>query len=189
MRLELIIGCMFAGKTHELIRRAKRLESIGKKVLMINSSKDTRGMDQKVVRTHDGTEKTAIKTNRLCDLFDNSDITKYDALCIDEGQFYHDLYEFIESIETVPITVIISGLDGDKDRKPFRQIVDLIPMAEKVDKLHALEPQFNGEIVAANYSVLLSDDQPDEDGNIIGGANKFRAVSRETYLRLMGKLE
>ena len=42
MGLSIIMGNMFSGKTSELIRRLKRLKVIGKKVLVVNSAKDTR---------------------------------------------------------------------------------------------------------------------------------------------------
>ena len=42
MGLSIIMGNMFSGKTSELIRRLKRLKVIGKKILVVNSAKDTR---------------------------------------------------------------------------------------------------------------------------------------------------
>ena len=41
-QLHIIIGPMFSGKTTELIKRLRRYSAIGKNVLVINSSKDTR---------------------------------------------------------------------------------------------------------------------------------------------------
>ena len=46
MGLSIIMGNMFSGKTSELIRRLKRLKVIGKKVLVVNSGKDTRSPDE-----------------------------------------------------------------------------------------------------------------------------------------------
>jgi thymidine kinase len=40
--LEIIIGCMFSGKTSEMIRRLKRFKAVNKSILVINSTKDTR---------------------------------------------------------------------------------------------------------------------------------------------------
>ena len=50
-RLEIITGCMFSGKSTELIRRTKLLEILEKKVLIINSSKDIRCCEN-MVKTH-----------------------------------------------------------------------------------------------------------------------------------------
>ena len=46
MGLTIIMGNMFSGKTSELIRRLKRYKVIGKKIVVINSSKDTRSPDE-----------------------------------------------------------------------------------------------------------------------------------------------
>jgi thymidine kinase len=55
MGLTIIMGNMFSGKTSELIRRLKRYKVIGKKIVVINSSKDTRSSEE-VLKTHDGVE-------------------------------------------------------------------------------------------------------------------------------------
>ena len=51
MSLEIITGNMFSGKTSELIRRLKRYRVMGKKISVINSTKDTRSNDD-VIHTH-----------------------------------------------------------------------------------------------------------------------------------------
>ena len=42
MSLKIIIGCMFSGKSSEIIRETRRLKVINKKVLLINHCNDTR---------------------------------------------------------------------------------------------------------------------------------------------------
>ena len=64
-RIEIIIGCMFSGKTTELIRRVSRYQSINKKCVIINSIIDTR--NKKGVMTHSGNTVNAIKTQHLMD--------------------------------------------------------------------------------------------------------------------------
>ena len=51
-KLELVIGCMFAGKSGEMIRRYRRYTSLGKSILVINHKKDTR-YGKNVISTHD----------------------------------------------------------------------------------------------------------------------------------------
>ena len=41
MSLEVIMGCMFSGKSTELIRRVHLFQSIGKRVCVINHNTDT----------------------------------------------------------------------------------------------------------------------------------------------------
>ena len=53
--VEVISGCMFAGKTEELIRRIKVLEFAKKKVLVFKPAIDNRYSETKVV-SHAGSE-------------------------------------------------------------------------------------------------------------------------------------
>ena len=91
MSLKIIMGNMFSGKTSELVRRLKRYEVIGKKILVINSSKDTRCMEH-VLRTHDNMKFECIKTNNLQEL----NYEQVDIIAIDEAQFFIGLKTFVE---------------------------------------------------------------------------------------------
>ena len=59
--VEVISGCMFAGKTEELIRRIKVLEFAKKKVLVFKPAIDNRYSETKVV-SHAGSEVDSIVT-------------------------------------------------------------------------------------------------------------------------------
>ena len=63
-QLHIIIGPMFSGKTTELIKRLRRYSAIGKNVLVINSSKDTRNVNN-VIMTHTKETLDAVKTEFL----------------------------------------------------------------------------------------------------------------------------
>ena len=64
-RIEIILGCMFSGKSTELLRRCNRYHAIGKTIILINHALDTRTDDS--IQTHDGTKSVAIKLNKLMD--------------------------------------------------------------------------------------------------------------------------
>ena len=133
--MELIFGSMFSGKSTELIRRTNRLKSIGKSILLVNSHKDTRCND--VVKTHDDTHYKAIKINCILELINYKDIDNYEVIAIDEAQFFPDLYKGVKEIWLEGSKeLIICGLDGDFKQESFGQILDLIPMATKIDKLY-----------------------------------------------------
>ena len=89
MSLELIIGCMYSGKSTELLRRCHRYKAIGKKILLINHSNDTRTGES--VMTHRNETNDAIKTDKLVPLIHTTDFNKCDIIGIDEGQFFEDL--------------------------------------------------------------------------------------------------
>ncbi len=65
MSLRLVVGCMFSGKSSELIRIARRLETISEKYIVIKPKIDTR-YSVSNVSTHDKVEyKCIIKENLL----------------------------------------------------------------------------------------------------------------------------
>ncbi|XP_042338599.1 thymidine kinase, cytosolic-like [Plectropomus leopardus] len=57
---------------------------------------------------------------------------------IDEGQFFPDTVEFCEEMANLGKTIIVAALDGTFQRKPFGNILNLVPLAESVVKLHAV---------------------------------------------------
>ena len=73
--LNLIIGCMFSGKTTELLRIAKRLRSIDQNVLIINYIEDKRYSDTEM-STHDLNKIPCLFSDDLKD-----DTSIFDAEC------------------------------------------------------------------------------------------------------------
>jgi thymidine kinase len=130
--LNLIIGPMFSGKTTELLRIAKRLQSINLKVLLLNYYEDTRYSNIEM-KTHDnyGIPCTFIKH------FDNLEYDNYDIICINEAQFFERLVPFCNKVLEKNKTLYVSGLDGDFKQEKFGQILDLIPLCDSITKLHA----------------------------------------------------
>jgi thymidine kinase len=60
------------------------------------------------------------------------------VLAIDEAQFFDDLLEFVEeAADRDGKHIIVAGLSGDYRRRPFGQIVQLVPMATRVTMLAA----------------------------------------------------
>ena len=86
MSLEIIMGSMYSGKSTELIRRVHRLKSIGMRCLVINHTNDTR-VQGDFIQSHDGKKLAAIKTNDILLV----GVRQYDAIAIDEGQFFSNL--------------------------------------------------------------------------------------------------
>lgn len=130
--LNLIIGPMFSGKTTELLRIAKRLQSINLKVLLLNYYEDTRYSNTEMT-THnkDGLPCTFIKH------FDNLEYDSYDIICINEAQFFNKLIPFCKNVLSKNKTLYVSGLDGDYKQEKFGEILDLVPLCDTITKLHA----------------------------------------------------
>lgn len=176
-QIEIILGPMFSGKSTELMRRCSRKEVIGKKVCYINHTFDTRTGD--FVQTHAQHRKDAIKLSKLFDIDILSDKFKEaDVFGIDEAQFFPDLYDFVLKCEEHNKTVIMSGLDGDSDRKPFGQILNCIPLCDSVVKLTAMD-MIDKDGSDGLFSLRISNNT---DQVLVGAQDKFLAVSRKNYL-------
>ena len=108
-RIEIILGCMYSGKSTELLRRTKRYQAIGKNVLLINHTYDTRTGNS--VKTHRDETENALKITNLMDIFttvnQNTAILRANVIGIDEAQFSGDLREFVLAMEQYGKTLII----------------------------------------------------------------------------------
>ena len=63
-RITLLIGCMFAQKTTELLRRVRRYKSIGYKVLVVNYIADRR-YGKECIASHDKETEMAVCVDLL----------------------------------------------------------------------------------------------------------------------------
>jgi thymidine kinase len=135
--LEIITGPMFSGKSEELMRRLRRAEIAGKRVVLFKASIDKRYSTAEVV-THDGNKMQA--QTLVESLFDAHDIAlNFDVIGIDEIQFFNSaITDEIELLVQEGKSVIVSGLDQTYRAEPFGFVPHLLAVAEKVDKLTAI---------------------------------------------------
>lgn len=175
-RIELIIGCMFSGKTLELMRRISRYEAIGKRCLVVNHKNDTRTDDS--IQTHSQIKRKSIKTSTLFKLNDDFALEDIDVIAIDEAQFFPDLRRWVEVMEKMGKILIISGLDGDYLRKPIGQILECIPLCDTVDKLTAMDMVDRDGSKGLFTKRIVENDDP----VLIGSTDFYMAVSRGNYL-------
>jgi thymidine kinase len=175
--LTLIMGCMFAQKTTEILKRIRRYESIGYKVLVINFHHDTR-YGNNCISSHDIDQHPARALGCLEDLSDD-DIRKYNVIVIDEGQFFPDLYSTVTDwADRLPIHIVVSGLDGDSERRPFGDLLRLIPHAEEVVRLNAYCSKCrDGTIAHFSCRLKACDEQVS-----IGAADQYLPMCRRHYL-------
>lgn len=133
--LELIIGPMFSGKTSRLVDIYKQCQFCNIPVSVVNHSIDTRYHDT-MLSTHDKVMIPCIKAKCITDILDTLENSQ--VIIINEGQFFDDLYTTVVSLLAKGKKIYVGGLDGDFERKKFGQILDLIPMCDKVTKLTSL---------------------------------------------------
>jgi len=128
---------MFAQKTTELLRRIRRYESIGYRVLTVNYVGDTRyGKD--CISSHDREQQTAVCVSALSEVDARVRSGDYQVIAIDEGQFFPDLFDHVTQwVDHLDVHVVVVGLDGTFDRAPFGDMLRLLPHAEEVERLTA----------------------------------------------------
>jgi thymidine kinase len=148
--LELILGPMFSGKTSKLLEIYKQCSFCNIPVAVINHCVDTRYHDS-LLSTHDKIMIPCIQTASIRSVWDNQDIDTFNdnsanhiklrdaqVVLINEGQFFEDLHDCVVDMLKQNKKIYIAGLDGDFERKRFGQMLDLIPMCDKVTKLTSL---------------------------------------------------
>ena len=138
--LALYLGCMYAGKTSKLISIYEKNQGAGISTCVINYIEDKRYHDNKM-STHDRKMISCLPVQKIYDVFekDASLLEKTDAFIINEGQFFSDLYDVVKLlVNDHGKKVYVCGLDGDYRMKKFGQMLDLIPIADHVEKLHAV---------------------------------------------------
>lgn len=176
--LQLILGCMYSGKSSCLINKLLSYKSINKKVYFINSVLDTRNTEG-VIQTHNETFITAFKTDKLENVCVPYNIN---VIGIDEAQFFPDLVQFVDKHLKMGMTLIVAGLDGDYRQNTFGDILSLIPKADKYDKLYAFCKLCNdGTHAPFTKRIIASSDHTSDqlsDQIMIGAENEYIAVCR-----------
>ena len=131
---------MFSGKTSALINIAKMQKLLNKNVLIINYEGDTRYSSNNFIKTHDNISFDCIPCGKdmLLTILNTEYYKKADVICVNEGQFFSNLVFFSINACDQLKDVYVCGLDGDYLKRPFGEIINLIPHCETVCKLQAL---------------------------------------------------
>jgi thymidine kinase len=134
--IEVVSGCMFSGKTEELIRRLRRAQIAKQKVLIFKPRIDNRYSSDRIV-SHNTQFLDSVVIDNAKEIF----VLGKDAqvIGIDEGQFFsQDLVDVCEELANAGKRVIVAGLDQDYRGKPFEPIPHLLAVAEYITKTLAI---------------------------------------------------
>ncbi|MCB0419961.1 MAG: thymidine kinase [Bdellovibrionales bacterium] len=135
--IEVIVGCMYSGKTEELIRQIRRAE-IAKQAHQLFKPRIDNRYSESSVASHNQNLQSAIIIDHAYEILDrvNADT---EVVGIDEGQFFtNDLVEVAGQLANSGRRVLIAGLDTDWKGRPFGPIPQLMAVAEEVRKQHAI---------------------------------------------------
>ena len=135
--IEVISGCMFAGKTEELIRRINVLSYAKKNIIVFKPKIDNRYSDSEIV-SHSGAKVPCLVVEKAQVLLKKIEADP-EVVAIDEVQFFDkDIVEVCEYLADKGIRVMVAGLDKDFRGESFGVMPELLTRAEFVTKLTAV---------------------------------------------------
>ncbi len=171
--IEVISGCMFSGKTEELIRRLNRAIIAKQRVEIFKPVIDKRYHHEQIV-SHNEKAIRSTPVNFANDIFLLAG--DCDVVGIDEAQFFdQSIVEVCNTLANNGKRIIVAGLDMDYEGKPFGPMPNLLAIAEFVTKVHAICAQ-TGEL--ASFSFRLSDN---DSQVMLGEKGEYEARSRRAF--------
>lgn len=183
--VEVISGCMFAGKTEELIRRIKVLEFAKKKIKVFKPRIDNRYSDTYVV-SHAGSKVESIVIDKAIEILDHVD-SSVDVVAIDEVQFLdEDICEVCDILAKEGKRVMVAGLDMDFRGEPFGMMPKLITEAEFVTKLTAVCNKCGAPATRTQRLVNGKSASYDDPLVLIGASEAYEARCRHCH-EVIGK--
>lgn len=178
MSLDIVLGPMWAGKSSYIIGKIRRYKAIGWDVLVIANPLDTR-YGSHIVSSHDKEQIAAHAIQDLNGLFEDSQYKQARLLVIEEAQFYKGLYDFVKvAVERDAKHVVCVGLDGDAQRKPFGELLQLIPLCDNVEKIKSLCVDC-GDGTPALFTYRLTSSQEQIE---VGAESTYAPLCRKHYL-------
>lgn len=134
--IEVIAGCMFSGKTEELIRRLRRAQIAKQKVKVFKPKIDTRYSEGSIV-SH---SEQSLPSTIVEDVREIIHLSKdAQVVGIDEAQFFSsDIIHVCNTLASNGKRVIVAGLDQDYRGIPFEPIPHLLAIAEYITKTLAI---------------------------------------------------
>lgn len=172
--IEVISGCMFSGKSEELIRRLRRAIIARQRVQVFKPALDDRYSATQVV-SHSRWRLEAARVSRAEEILERLD-PRTEVVGIDEAQFFDDaLVRVCNHLADLGKRVIVAGLDMDFRGQPFGPMPQLLAIAEEVEKMHAICARCGAP---ASYTQRLTLDQ---EQVLVGAADTYEARCRHCF--------
>ena len=182
-RIEVICGCMFSGKTEELIRRLHHVQIARQKLRAFTPHRDTRYAMGNLV-SHNGVRIEAHPVESIREVLEQSQ-DDVQVVALDELHFLDDDPEttlaVCQTLADRGKRVIVAGLDQDFRATPFAAMSRLLSVAEQVDKLFAICVRCGAY---ATRSQRLIDGHPapfDAPTIVVGGLEMYEARCRACF--------
>lgn len=185
-KLTIVCGSMYAGKSEELIRLARRSLYARKRVQVFKPSIDDR-YHQTMVVSHMGVQHEADTAKNVAEL--RAKIKKdTQVLLIEEIQFFDpNVVDLVVQMADKGMDVICAGLDQDFRRQPFGPMPQLMAVADEVIKLRAICMKCGAP---ASHTYRMVDGKPahwDDPIVLIGATESYEARCRNCFEIRKGK--
>ncbi len=171
--IEVITGCMFSGKTEELIRRLRRAIIARQKVSIFKPQIDKRYSEDHIVSHSDLKIPSAVVSHprEILELALESQVVG-----IDEAQFFdEELVPIVQKLANMGKRVIVAGLDMDYRGKPFEPMPELMATAEYVTKTSAIC------VICGNPAHFTQRKTHDAERVIVGATDIYEARCRNCF--------
>jgi Thymidine kinase len=171
--IEVIAGCMFSGKTEELIRRLRRAQIARQNVKIFKPKIDTRFSDNSIV-SHSEQSLPSVLIDDINDIV----ILGKDAqvIGIDEAQFFsNDIINVCNELANNGKRVIVAGLDQDFKGIPFEPMPQLLAIAEYITKTLAIC------VICGNPADKTQRKTSSGERVIVGASNVYEARCRKCH--------
>ena len=177
--LEVVCGPMFSGKSEELIRRLRRAEIAGQRVLIVKPKIDYR-YDIGHVVSHAGATMRAVAVESPADV--PGLVADYDVIGVDEVQFFApEIVLILDGLVEKGLRVVVSGLDQDFRGFPFGPMPELLCRAELVDKLQAVCHRCGGPGTMTQRLVDGAPAPADGATIVVGALEQYEARCRSCH--------
>lgn len=171
--IEVIAGCMFSGKTEELIRRLRRAQIAKQKVKIFKPKIDVRYSESSIVSHNEQSlsSETIDDINEVLTLCKDAKV-----IGIDEAQFFSsDIINVCNQLANDGVRVIVAGLDQDYRGIPFEPMPQLLAIAEYITKSLAIC------VVCGNPADKTQRKTTSVERVIVGAADIYEARCRKCH--------
>jgi thymidine kinase len=137
--VHLTLGPVQSGKTTELRRILNRHQIAGRKTVMLRSANGN---------VIEGTKYPILTVEKLPSI---EAVSEFDTIGVDEGHRFEGIAEWADALANGGKLVEVSALDGNYEREPFRNVIELVSVCEELKKLDSICPMTG---LPAPFSVL-----------------------------------
>lgn len=171
--IEVVAGCMFSGKTEELIRRLRRAKIAKQNVMIFKPKIDNRYSTKEIVSHSEQSLPSTMVENpqEILELSKDAQVVG-----IDEAQFFSpDLADVCNQLANSGKRVIVAGLDQDYRGVPFEPIPQLLAQAEYITKTLAICMSCGNPADKTQRTIAT------QDRVLVGAADSYEARCRKCH--------